>query len=195
MTNAIKLIFCYFLILRFANRMKKLNERYKNVYIHDVMDTDIRIKFNKKRLEQLKNKKILVKEMFYKKLVKNAKIYFIKRLLNLTETNERKDNMIAMLQSQIDADERKKRSKTGLDIEAYQNQMKYFPINKLWQYLEKDWECGICQENKRDLKTINPSHMIAVLKCEHNFCSECISGWFVEHTLCPLCRKNLNSKE
>ena len=78
---------------------------------------------------------------------------------------------------------------------TYENHMKYYPINKLWQYLEKDWECGICQENKRDLKTRNPSHMIAVLKCEHSFCSECISGWFVEHTLCPLCRTNLNSKE
>jgi hypothetical protein len=175
--------------------MKKLNETYKNVYIHDVMDTDIRKKFHKNKLEQLKNKNIMVKEKFYKGWVSKAKIYFIKRLLNLSEPNERKDKRIAIFQSEIDDEERKLRSKTGLDIEAYQNHMNYFPINKLWQYLEKDWECGVCRENKRDLKSSDPTHMIAVLKCEHKFCSKCISGWFVDNTLCSLCRKNINSKE
>lgn len=47
-------------------------------------------------------------------------------------------------------------------------------------------ECPIC---------LNPILKPMKTVCSHYFCSTCLNVWITDHTTCPLCRQNLESKK
>ena len=74
-------------------------------------------------------------------------------------------------------------SNQALNIEMYDKFEKY----RIWGWNLKEDTCCICLNSYKWLYRV-----VKLPCCNKEFHEDCLNSWFLSHSTCPLCRKNLN---